>query len=172
MARSDSAIVVGRRVSARRGPFLPLLPGQRRAQRARKYGNTVESVDAHTWKVQWDDGVVSIEKSATLRVEMHTITGLKQAEIECMQSSVECMQCISCFKSAAKGNVSNQQNALINFYFYNFYFRKILLVAISPPRSFYYYGSLMLVRHVAPAFHILSFLLPSHSGPAAAALTQ
>ena len=102
MARSDSAIVVGRRVSARRGPFLPLLPGQRRAQRARKYGNTVESVDAHTWKVQWDDGVVSIEKSATLRVEMHTITGLKQAEIECMQSSVEC---ISCFKSAAKGNV-------------------------------------------------------------------
>ena len=70
MARSDNAIVVGRRVSARRGPFLPLLAGQRRAQRARKYGNTVESVDAHTWKVQWDDGVVSVEKSAALRVEM------------------------------------------------------------------------------------------------------
>ena len=70
MARSNSAIVVGRRVSARRGPFLPLLAGQRRAQRARKYGNTVESVDAHTWKVLWDDGVVSVEKSAALRVEM------------------------------------------------------------------------------------------------------
>ena len=72
MGRSDSAIVVGRRVSARRGPFLPLLPGQRRAQRARKYGNTVESVDEHTWKVQWDDGVVTIEKSAAMRVEVAT----------------------------------------------------------------------------------------------------
>ena len=72
MGRSDSLIVVGRRVSARRGPFLPLLPGQRRAQRARKYGNTVESVDAHTWKVQWDDGVVTVEKSAAMRVEAAT----------------------------------------------------------------------------------------------------
>ena len=72
MARSDTAIVVGRRVSARRGLFLPLLPGQRRAQRARKYGNTVESVDAHTWKVRWDDGVVTVEKSAAMRVESAT----------------------------------------------------------------------------------------------------
>ncbi len=54
---------------------MPLLPGQRRAHRARKYGNTVESVDAHTWKVQWDDGVVTVEKSAAMRVEAAT-TGL------------------------------------------------------------------------------------------------
>ena len=72
MGRSDSLIVVGRRVSARRGLFLPLLPGQRRAQRARKYGNTIESVDEHTWKVQWDDGVVTVEKSAAMRVEAAT----------------------------------------------------------------------------------------------------
>ncbi len=73
MGRSDSLIIVGRRVFARRGPFLPLFPGQRRAQRARKYGNTVESVNAHTYnKVQWDDGVVTLEKSAALRVEAAT----------------------------------------------------------------------------------------------------
>ena len=51
---------------------MAILPGQRRAQRARKYGNTVESVDAHTWKVQWDDGVVTVEKSGAMRVETAT----------------------------------------------------------------------------------------------------
>ncbi len=53
IGRSDNANAVGMRVFARRGAFLPLyLPGQRRAQRARKHGNTVESVDAHTLKVR------------------------------------------------------------------------------------------------------------------------
>ena len=51
---------------------MPLLLGQRRAQRARKYGNTVESVDEHTWKVMWDDGVVTIKRSAAMRVEAAT----------------------------------------------------------------------------------------------------
>ena len=70
--QSDSAIVVGRRVSAGRGLFLPLLPGQRRAQRARKYGNTAELADEHTWKVPRDDGVGTMEKSAAMRVEAAT----------------------------------------------------------------------------------------------------
>ena len=72
MGRSDNAIVVGRRVSAGRGLFLPLLPGQRRAQRARKYGNTAELVDEHTWKVPRDDGVGTVEKSAAMRVAAAT----------------------------------------------------------------------------------------------------
>ena len=73
MGRTDTAIVVGRRVSARRGPFLALLPGQRRQQRARKYGCVTESVSANEWKVSWDDGVVTTEKSAALRVEYTTV---------------------------------------------------------------------------------------------------
>ena len=69
MGRLDNAIVVGRRVSAWRRPFLSLLPGQRFAQRAREYGNTVESVGAHAWKVQWDDGAFTVEKPAAVRAE-------------------------------------------------------------------------------------------------------
>ena len=72
MGRTDKAIVVGRRVSARRGPFLALLPGQRRQQRARIYGCVTESVSANEWKVSWDGGVVTTEKSAALRVEYMT----------------------------------------------------------------------------------------------------
>ena len=58
---------VGRRVSAPRGPLLPLALGQRRQRRALKCGRVVESVGPHTWEVMWDDGTSSTEKSTRLR---------------------------------------------------------------------------------------------------------
>jgi hypothetical protein len=59
----------GARVSARRGPFLPILDGQRRSQRARKYGTVTTAVGQREWSVMWDDGAVTVEKSTQLRKE-------------------------------------------------------------------------------------------------------
>ena len=57
-------ISVGTRVSARRGQFLPLQDGQRRQRRALLYGWVPESVTEKLWAAAWDDGQVTLEKSA------------------------------------------------------------------------------------------------------------
>ena len=63
-------LTVGTRVSARRGPFLPLQDGQRRQQRARLYGWVRESVGEKLWIVAWDDGQITREKSAQLAAHL------------------------------------------------------------------------------------------------------
>lgn len=63
------AIGVGTRVSARRGPLLAVQEGQKRAQRARKYGTVTEAVWQQEWSVLWDDGVVTREKTKQIRQE-------------------------------------------------------------------------------------------------------
>ena len=57
-------ISVGTRVSARIGPFLPLQDGQSRQRRAPLYGWVPESVTEKLWAAAWDDGQVTLEKSA------------------------------------------------------------------------------------------------------------
>ena len=66
-------ISVGSRVSARRGPFLPLQDGQRRQQRARLYGWVRESVGEKLWVVAWDDGQITREKSAQLAAHLPNV---------------------------------------------------------------------------------------------------
>eukprot|EP00951_Prasinocladus_malaysianus_P042176 scaffold507054_cov13-Prasinocladus_malaysianus.AAC.1 len=60
-------IVVGTRVSARRGPWLGLQPGQRRQQRARIFGFVREAVGSHRWLVEWDNETTSTEASTCLK---------------------------------------------------------------------------------------------------------
>ncbi len=65
-------ISVGTRVSARRGPFLPLPDGQRRQNRARVYGWVRASVGEKLWVVAWDDGQDTPKKSAQVAAHPHS----------------------------------------------------------------------------------------------------
>ena len=62
-------ITTGIRVSARRGEKLPKEPGQQRSKRQVWFGNVTESVGEGSWKVTWDNGQISIERSNGLQVQ-------------------------------------------------------------------------------------------------------
>ena len=72
MSKMRKHITTGIRVSARRGPFLPKALGQRRAQRQIWFGNVIESVEGGLWKVAWDSGHISEEKSSQLAVHANS----------------------------------------------------------------------------------------------------
>ena len=65
-------ITVGIRVTARRGEFLPKPPGKERAIRDKWYGMVTEYVEDNKWKVLWDNGQSTTEKSSELCVEPST----------------------------------------------------------------------------------------------------
>jgi hypothetical protein len=62
-------IGVGSRVAARRGPLEDPKPGKVRQQRALKFGRVAESVGFNEWRVLWDDGAASTEKSNCLKLQ-------------------------------------------------------------------------------------------------------
>jgi hypothetical protein len=65
----QETIGVGSRVAARRGPLEDPKPGKVRQQRALKLGHVAESVDFNEWRVLWDDGAASTEKSNRLKLQ-------------------------------------------------------------------------------------------------------
>ena len=67
-------ITTGIRVSARRGEKLPLQHGQRRSKRQVWFGNVTGSVEGGSWKVTWDNGQITIEKSSQLQASRPLVT--------------------------------------------------------------------------------------------------
>jgi hypothetical protein len=62
-------IGVGSRVAARRGPLEDPKLGKVRQQRALKFGRVAESVGFNEWRVLWDEGAASTEKSNCLKLQ-------------------------------------------------------------------------------------------------------
>jgi hypothetical protein len=62
-------IGVSSRVAARRGPLEDPKPGKVRQQRACKFGRVAESVGFNEWRLLWDDGAASTEKSNCLKLQ-------------------------------------------------------------------------------------------------------
>jgi hypothetical protein len=56
-------IRVGSRVAARRGPLEDPKHVKVHQQRALKFGRVAESIGFNEWRVLWDDGAASTEKS-------------------------------------------------------------------------------------------------------------
>jgi hypothetical protein len=71
-------IGVGSRVAARRGPSQDPKHGKVRQQRALKFGRVAESVDFNEWRVLWNDGAASTEKSNCLKPQPNNAALLPQ----------------------------------------------------------------------------------------------
>jgi hypothetical protein len=72
-ANGRRAVGIGKRVSGKVGPFLPLGLTQKRRVRTRLYGTVVSSVSNGVWLVRWDQGKEEACNSRALRGEEEVI---------------------------------------------------------------------------------------------------